>query len=75
MANPKMHLGERKKPAKLEWKGMGPWGSRVIVVLELVMLHVDALDEEEISDGGGDEDEDHPQRAHLPPLGHCISPK
>jgi hypothetical protein len=26
MANPEMHLGERKKPSKLEWKGMGGHG-------------------------------------------------
>jgi hypothetical protein len=45
----------------------GPWGSRVMVVLELVRLRVDAPDEEEAGDGGGEEDEDHPQRAHLRP--------
>jgi hypothetical protein len=43
----------------------GSGGSRVVVVLELVRLGVDAPDEEEAGDGGGEEDEDDPQRAHL----------
>jgi hypothetical protein len=44
----------------------GPGGSRVVavVLLELVRLGVDAPYEEEAGDGGGEEDEDHPQRAH-----------
>jgi hypothetical protein len=72
MANPEMHLGERKKLVNgMEGHG-GPWGFRVIIVLELVRLCVDAPDEEEISE---DEDEDHPQWAYLPPSGPCRSSK
>jgi hypothetical protein len=54
----------------------GPGGSRVVVVLllELVRLGVDAPYEEEAGDGGGEEDEDHPQRAHVKLL-PCEYPK
>jgi hypothetical protein len=72
MANPKMHLGEGKKPVNVMEGHGGPRGSRVIIVLELVRLCVDVPDEEEISE---DKDEDHPQRAHLPPSGPCRSLK
>jgi hypothetical protein len=53
-----------------------PGGSRVVavVLLELVRLGVDAPYEEEAGDGGGEEDEDHPQRAHVKLL-PCESPK
>lgn len=50
----------------------GPGGSRVLVVLDLIRLGVEPSDEEEASDGGREEDEDHPQRAHLL---SCGSPK
>jgi hypothetical protein len=55
----------------------GPGGSRVVVAVlleELVRLGVDSPYEEEAGDGGGEEDEDHPQRAHVKLL-PCESPK
>ena len=51
----------------LGMQGQGcPGGSRLVGVdVELVGLGVESPDEEEAGDGGGEEDEDHPQRAHL----------
>jgi hypothetical protein len=48
-------------------QGQGcPGGSRLVGVgVELVGLGVEPPDEEEAGDGGGQEDEDHPQRAHV----------
>lgn len=47
----------------------GPGRFRALVaVLETVGFGVEAPEEEESGDGGGEEDEYHPQRAHFPPL-------
>nr|ACN36434.1 unknown [Zea mays] len=69
---PARHVHHRPEPcfhgrSNLGMKGQGcPGGSRVVGVgVELVGLSVEAPDEEEAGNGGGEEDEDHPQRAHL----------
>jgi hypothetical protein len=75
MANPKMHLGERKKPAN-EMEGHGGHGDPESssswnwsgFVLMPPMRKKSAMVTE-------DEDEDHPQRAHLPLSGPCRSLK
>jgi len=53
-----------------------PGGFRLVGVgVELVGLGVEPPDEEEAGDGGGEEDEDHPQRAHLSGLVFLFLPR